>query len=128
MGRSLPQLLSSGKSFADEGSLPAGLNNSYLINSRSDLARQYNDVSVLENRHASTMYSLLAQHAEADVFRDLDWQTWKDTRKIVVNSILHTDMTYHFPMVSKVCPVLVTSAPVPAHGNGEGLDQLSFMP
>ncbi|KAK9833861.1 hypothetical protein WJX74_008239 [Apatococcus lobatus] len=79
-----------------------GLNNSYLINSRSELARQYNDVSVLENRHASTMYSLLAQHAEADVFRDMDWQTWKDTRKIVVNSILHTDMTYHFPMVSKI--------------------------
>lgn len=80
----------------------AGVNNSYLINSRSALARQYNDVSVLENCHASTMYSLLAQHAEADVFRDLDWQTWKDVRKMVVNSILHTDMTYHFPMVSKV--------------------------
>ncbi|KAK9867208.1 hypothetical protein WJX84_010389 [Apatococcus fuscideae] len=79
-----------------------GLNNSYLINSRSELARLYNDVSVLENRHLSTMYSLLAQHSEADVFRDLDWQTWKDTRKIIINSILHTDMTYHFPMVSKL--------------------------
>eukprot|EP00803_Ostreobium_quekettii_P008653 evm.model.scf_627.4 EVM.evm.TU.scf_627.4 scf_627:46227-55552(+) len=79
-----------------------GLNNAFLVNSRSELARLYNDNSVLENRHVSCLYTLVAEHPEADVFQLLDEATWKEVRKIAIGAILHTDMQHHFAMVSKV--------------------------
>ena len=46
----------------------AGQNNGFLINTRHEYARMYNDCSVLENRHVSLLYTLLAQEPNADVF------------------------------------------------------------
>ncbi|KAK9829381.1 hypothetical protein WJX72_005491 [[Myrmecia] bisecta] len=79
-----------------------GLTNAFLINSRHELARTYNDSSVLENRHIASLYSLVVTNPDLDVFRDIDKQMWKDARKLVINCIIHTDMMHHFPMVSKV--------------------------
>lgn len=62
----------------------------------------YNDRSVLENRHVSCLYGLVAEHPTADVFRFLDDEEWRDVRKIIIDSILHTDMVQHFGMVSKI--------------------------
>ena len=36
-----------------------GVNNNYLINSESDLALTYNDISCLENYHTSTLFKIL---------------------------------------------------------------------
>ncbi len=36
-----------------------GLNNAFMINSRSDIAIRYNDVSVLENYHIASAYQIL---------------------------------------------------------------------
>ena len=80
----------------------AGVNNAYLIASRHPLARRYNDNSVLENSHISAMYSLMEEHPDMDVFSGLSPDCWRDTRKLVIHAILHTDMTYHFPLVSQV--------------------------
>ena len=85
--------------------MPAGLNNAYLINTRHEFARVYNDNSVLENRHVSLLYTLLANEPHADIFSDLADAKWKDMRKLIINCIIHTDMVHHFPMVSKVRPV-----------------------
>jgi len=82
----------------------AGLNNAFLINTRHEFARVYNDNSVLENRHVSLLYTLLANEPHADIFTDLEDQKWKDMRKLIINCIVHTDMVHHFPMVSKVWP------------------------
>ena len=38
-----------------------GMNNAYHINSRSELATQYNDVSVLENHHGHACFRILYQ-------------------------------------------------------------------
>ncbi len=62
----------------------------------------YNDNSVLENRHVSLLYTLLANEPHADIFTDLEDAKWKDMRKLIINCIIHTDMVHHFPMVSKV--------------------------
>ena len=84
--------------------MPAGLNNAFLINTRHEFARVYNDNSVLENRHVSLLYTLLANEPHADIFSDLADAKWKDMRKLIINCIIHTDMVHHFPMVSKVSP------------------------
>ena len=79
-----------------------GVNNAYLIASRHPLARLYNDNSVLENSHISALYNLMAAQPELDVFAGQSAEGWRDARKLVIHAILHTDMTYHFPLVSQV--------------------------
>lgn len=79
-----------------------GFSNAFLVNSKHELARTYNDNSVLENRHVSCLYTLVAEHEDANIFSLLDDDMWKEVRRIVIESILHTDMVHHFPMVSKV--------------------------
>ena len=32
----------------------------------------------------------------------MDDALWKEIRKYIINAIIHTDMTHHFPMVAKV--------------------------
>lgn len=79
-----------------------GFNNAFLVNTKHELARIYNDNSVLENRHVSCLYTLVAEHEDANIFSLLDDDMWKEVRRIIIESILHTDMVHHFPMVSKV--------------------------
>ena len=95
----------------------AGVNNAYLIASRHPLARLYNDNSVLENSHISALYNILAALPELDVFAGLGPDGWRDARKLVIHAILHTDMTYHFPLVSQVRGLCIR----PAQPYGPGL-------
>lgn len=89
---------------ADHGC--AGLNNAFLITTRHEFARVYNDNSVLENRHVSLLYTLLANEPNADVLAHMDDTRWREMRKTIINAIIHTDMVHHFPMVSKVTAAL----------------------
>jgi len=79
-----------------------GVNNAFLVNARDPLALTYNDASVLENRHVACLYALVAARPDVDIFASLDAATWKEVRRLVIAAVLHTDMTQHFPMVSKL--------------------------
>ncbi|KAL4548957.1 hypothetical protein Ndes2526B_g01490 [Nannochloris sp. 'desiccata'] len=79
-----------------------GVSNAFLVNARDSLALAYNDASVLENRHVACLYKLISDQPGIDVFKNLDAPTWKEVRRMVIAAILHTDMTQHFPMVSKL--------------------------
>ncbi len=79
-----------------------GVSNAFLVNARDSLALAYNDASVLENRHVACLYKLISDRPDIDVFKNLDAATWKEVRRMVIAAILHTDMTQHFPMVSKL--------------------------
>jgi hypothetical protein len=78
-----------------------GVNNTYMINSASELALVYNDQSVLEHHHAATMFRLLhALAARADGKHDilgrLSAHDRTDFRRTCISTILATDMTRHF--------------------------------
>ena len=77
-----------------------GVNNAFLIASRSELAQTYNDTSVLESHHLAELYRMVGQ-PQLDIFRRLDPGKWREVRKHIINAVLHTDMTFHFPLVSK---------------------------
>ena len=79
----------------------AGVNNAFLIATKHDLAQTYNDTSVLESHHLATLYRMMSQ-PELDIFHKIDASRWREVRKHVINAVIHTDMTYHFPLVSKV--------------------------
>lgn len=79
-----------------------GVNNAFLVNSRDKLALTYNDSSVLENRHVACLYALVQKHPEIDIFQELQPDQWKEARRIIITTVLHTDMTQHFALISKL--------------------------
>jgi hypothetical protein len=76
-----------------------GLTNRFLVNARDKLAIKYNDSSVLENMHCSTIYKLL-QDDDSNILASLGPEDWVRVRKIVVEMILGTDLAKHFEIVS----------------------------
>jgi hypothetical protein len=76
-----------------------GLTNRFLVNARDNLAIKYNDSSVLENMHCSTIFKLL-QDDSSNILASLGPEDWVRVRKIVVEMILATDLAKHFEIVS----------------------------
>mmetsp|Transcript_46727 Transcript_46727/g.108976 ORF Transcript_46727/g.108976 Transcript_46727/m.108976 type:complete len:887 (-) Transcript_46727:124-2784(-) len=75
-----------------------GVNNGFLSEVGHELALQYNDQSVLENMHCAKLYTIIGNR-EANVFENLTKEQYKECRKVVIETILHTDMMGHMAMV-----------------------------
>ena len=78
-----------------------GYNNNYHVNSNSELALTYNDISCLENYHASTLFRILRKE-ENNIFEHMEISDYKQIRKRIVNQILATDMVNHAMVLSCV--------------------------
>merc|ERR1712146_718005 len=69
------------------------------------MAITYNDVSVNENMHAAMLYETLTQDG-CEVLETLSKIQEHSVRKMVVTSILGTDMVHHFEQVKKLQTLL----------------------
>ncbi|CAK9043471.1 unnamed protein product [Durusdinium trenchii] len=78
-----------------------GLNNGYLIRTQDDLALRYNDVSVLENHHASLACTIL-RDGEPNICSGLDRVEQGVFRKTIIKCILATDMAHHQGLCQKL--------------------------
>lgn len=78
-----------------------GFNNNFQINYLSDIAIIYNDVSVLENYHAATLFKILRDKRNNifEHFTDFDYKT---LRKRIICQILATDMVNHGKVLGKI--------------------------
>jgi hypothetical protein len=76
-----------------------GFNNTYLLNTRSDLAITYNDKSILENFHVSESFKVILKE-DCNIFCDFTNEEFNDIRKRMIEAILCTDMSCHFQTVS----------------------------
>ena len=73
-----------------------GTNNLFEIKTRSKLSTLYNDQSVLENHHCASFFFLIENQAmSCDVMELLSKDERAMARKILVESILATDMSKH---------------------------------
>ncbi|KAI5288933.1 3',5'-cyclic-nucleotide phosphodiesterase [Ascosphaera aggregata] len=72
-----------------------GVNNAFLINLKSPLAQLYNDKSVLEAFHCAAYSQILRRHWPA-AFKD------EHMRKLMISSILATDMGIHGDFMTKL--------------------------
>lgn len=72
-----------------------GFNNLYLINTRDTLAIRYNDVSVLENHHVASTFSLMKLE-KYNIFNKLCKDDSSGIRKRMIHMVLSTDMSKHF--------------------------------
>eukprot|EP00002_Diphylleia_rotans_P033439 TRINITY_DN7110_c0_g1_i5.p1 TRINITY_DN7110_c0_g1~~TRINITY_DN7110_c0_g1_i5.p1 ORF type:complete len:944 (-),score=192.91 TRINITY_DN7110_c0_g1_i5:877-3708(-) len=109
-----------------------GQNNAFQINTQSEIARIYNDTSVLENYHAAKTFEILRSHeyprdeisrdptyflqylnrkrngdydtipTSTNVLQSLTGAQFKEVRKNMISMILQTDMAKHFDMTAKL--------------------------
>lgn len=77
------------------------LNNRYLIMVQHEYAMVYNDISVLENMHASLLFKLLRKE-NCNIFQGLNMEKYLQIRKLIIDLILATDMGKHFDLVSYI--------------------------
>jgi len=78
-----------------------GRNNSFLVNTQSELAFVYNDVSPLENHHASVTCNIL-QNDNPGLFENNESHIVRRIRQVIVNTILGTDMAKHNDTLKKL--------------------------
>jgi hypothetical protein len=76
-----------------------GTNNTFQINSLSEIAIQHNDSSVLENFHAFTFFKF-SRKQEFNIFEDFSTMDYKVFRKRIINLILATDLVNHAKILS----------------------------
>ena len=78
-----------------------GLNNNFHINDSTDMAITYNDISVLENFHASTLFKTI-RRSDTNIFEKLTPIDYKIIRKRIISEILATDMALHGKVISLI--------------------------
>ena len=78
-----------------------GLTNTFHINDSTDMAITYNDISVLENFHASTLFKTIRKN-ETNIFEKLTTIDYKIIRKRMISEILATDMANHAKVISLI--------------------------
>lgn len=82
-----------------------GLNNNFQINSHSEMAVQYNDVSVLENYSITWFFAKLlgkTRDFTVDIFSGLTKEQFSKARSVIIKSVLETDMSHHFALLKKM--------------------------
>ena len=84
-----------------------GRNNKFLINSSHDLAIMYNDESVLENHHLAVAFKLM-QEKFCDFLCNLEKSQMKVLRKIMIDTVLATDMDKHFQHLGELKTMVET--------------------
>ena len=78
-----------------------GLTNMFHMNDSTEIAITYNDISILENFHASLLFKTLRK-SENNIFEKLSTIDYKIIRKRMISEILATDMANHGKVVSVI--------------------------
>jgi hypothetical protein len=75
-------------------------NNRFLILTKDELAIKYNDISVLENMHTSSLFQIIVQ-TDKNIFINLSPDHYARVRKLIIEMILATDMAKHFELLGQ---------------------------
>ena len=78
-----------------------GLTNTFQVNSLSEMAITYNDISCLENFHLAKLFKTLRKD-ETNIFEKLSTQDFKKIRKKMISEILATDMANHGKVLNNI--------------------------
>lgn len=101
-----------------------GVTNQYLVNTQSDLALMYNDISVLENHHVATAFKLLRQEG-CNIFEYLTKDEWHKLRKLTIDIVLATDMSKHTSLMATMKTMIETQLVDSSKGGHLYLDNYS---
>jgi len=102
-----------------------GVNNGFLSEVSHELALQYNDRSPLENMHCAKLYEITTKE-DSNIFAQLDKESYKNMRKMCIETILHTDMMVHNTIVKELQMLFQLNSEVFAGALGGTDGQLSL--
>lgn len=77
----------------------AGFANGYMVNTSTEAAITWNDISVNENMHAATAFQLLRRPA-CNFLAGLDADDYRFVRRTVIGIVLATDMASHAELLA----------------------------
>ncbi|KAJ4458763.1 putative 3'; 5'-cyclic-nucleotide phosphodiesterase regA [Paratrimastix pyriformis] len=77
-----------------------GTNNLFQVNAQTPLALVYNDMSALENYHASHTFTIL-QKPRCNILENLTPAEYREMRKSIIAMILATDLSAHFTTLTR---------------------------
>ncbi|XP_034038035.1 high affinity cGMP-specific 3',5'-cyclic phosphodiesterase 9A-like [Thalassophryne amazonica] len=77
-----------------------GYNNVYQVNTQTDLALCYNDISPLENHHCAVAFRILSK-PECNILKNLNQDQFKHVRAGIIKCILATDMARHNEILNR---------------------------
>ena len=87
-----------------------GFNNAFQVNASTPLALRYNDISVLENMHASRAFLWLfggaKENQNMDILGGMNSNQITLVRKLAIDAILDTDMNKHFEKMEQMKALL----------------------
>lgn len=92
-----------------------GRSSAFLCNSNNFLSILYNDMCVLESHHSALTFKLTLRDEKINIFKNLDRETYKLVRSIVVDMILATEMTRHFEHLAKFVSVFGNECETEVH-------------
>ena len=75
-------------------------------NAMTEFAVRYNDQSPLENHHVATAWTIL-RSSGCELFEPLSPEQRRGVRKLMIASILSTDMTLHFALKNELDGVVL---------------------
>jgi hypothetical protein len=71
-----------------------GTTNSFHVNTQTDLALRYNDISVLENMHCAESF-LMMQQPDKNFLAGMPPEQRREFRQLIISMVLATDMSSH---------------------------------
>jgi len=74
-----------------------GLNNAFQVKANTELAVQYEGLSVLESHHCALTFDLLRDD-RCNIGCEMEPASFERLREVIVETILATDMTIHFDL------------------------------
>lgn len=78
-----------------------GKNSRFLIHTRDDLAKRYNDNSILENMHLFETFEIL-EREECNIVSEFSEENYRRFRKLLISSVMSTDLSNHLETMKNI--------------------------
>ena len=79
-----------------------GYSNQFVIRTKHPLAIRYSDQSVLENHHLAAAFQVMFSTPKCNIIENMPLDLQKETRSLIIESVLNTDISKHFGLITEL--------------------------
>ena len=77
-----------------------GYSNQFIVKTKHPLAVRYSDIHVLENHSLAAAFHVIFKTPECNIMQNLTSSMYKDSRKIIIEVVLNSDLCRHFGLLT----------------------------
>lgn len=77
-----------------------GYLNQFIVRTKHPIASRYADNSVLEQHHLAGAFSVFLKSDTANVMNNLPWGMYTESRKMMIEIVLNSDISKHFSLMT----------------------------